>query len=86
MDFREIFWAYIRANLYAIELPPRAERLAVYSDYALADAMEEGINIGNKLERGKDIMLMANHGERADGLGSLRHSKSTLFIQSVARL
>ena len=41
----------------------RAERLAVYSDYGFADAMEEGVNIGNKLEKGKDIMLMANHGE-----------------------
>ena len=26
--------------------------------------MEEGVNIGKKLEEGKDIMLMANHGER----------------------
>ena len=41
----------------------RPERLAVYSDYALADALEEGVNIGMHLPRGKDIMLMANHGE-----------------------
>ena len=47
----------------------RAERLAVYSDYAsLADAVEEGVNIGNHLPRGKDIMLMANHGERTHAL------------------
>ena len=25
--------------------------------------MEEGVSIGNSLEEGKDIMLMANHGE-----------------------
>ena len=44
----------------------RAERLALYSDYGFADAMEEGVNIGNKLEKGKDIMLMANQGKRVE--------------------
>ena len=41
----------------------RDERVAVYSDYGFADAMKEGVSIGNSLEEGKDIMLMANHGE-----------------------
>lgn len=40
----------------------RDERVAVYSDYGFADAMKEGVSIGNSLEEGKDIMLMANHG------------------------
>ncbi len=35
-------------------------RYCVYNDYALPDALDEGVNIGRNLE--KDVMLMINHG------------------------
>jgi hypothetical protein len=38
-------------------------RYCVYKMYEIAHAFDAGIDIGNNLEKGKDIMLMGNHGK-----------------------
>jgi len=37
-------------------------RFAVYKEYGIAHAMEEGHSIGNAFQGNKDVLFMANHG------------------------